>query len=192
MKRSLVLAFLCTATLIVAAPAKADRISKKDPKMIPLGGNAGGCGSTPITLAPFNFMVDSSGDSTTSGECFSNSTGGPITSLEVTTSLPAVQNNPCNSTSYDFTGSTLFSHESCSYSSQTGLLSVTFFGTGGNFPGVPVKTDFYMDMMGWSADQSFTGLANPPVPEPGSLSLLGLAFAALVAVRRRKWAIQTV
>lgn len=189
MKTSLFLVVICAAMLAVAAPAKADGVSAGDPKMIPLAGSAGGCGSTPITLAPFTFMVDSSGDSTTVGECFLNSSGVPINSLQVTTSLPAVQNNPCNSTLYDFTESgDLFADDSCSFNSQTKLLTVTFFGTGGNFPGVPVGTDFYMDMAGWGSDQSFTGAANPPMPEPGSALLLSMGLAALIAIRPRKLA----
>jgi hypothetical protein len=190
MKTSLFVIVFCAAVLAAAGSVKADGVPTNDPKMVPLTGNAGGCGSTPITLLPFTFMVDSSGDSTTTGECFSNTSGVPINSLQVTTSLPAVQNNPCNSTLYDFTESgDLFANDSCNFNSQTKLLTVTFFGTGGNFPGVPVKTDFFMDMAGWSSDQSFVGLANPPLPEPGSALLLSVGLAALVAVRPRKSAV---
>lgn len=186
MKTSLFL-IICAAILAAATPVKADGVSAGDPKMVPLTGNAGGCGSTPITLAPFTFMVDSSGAGTTAGECFLNSSVVPINSLQVTTSLPAVQNNPCNSTLYQFTESgDLFADNSCSFNSQTKLLTVTFFGTGGNFPGVPAGTDFFMDMAGWSSDQSFTGQANPPMPEPGSALLLSMGLAALIAVRPRK------
>jgi hypothetical protein len=190
MRNAFFLTVFCVAVLIFAAPAKADGT---DPKMIPQSGNAGGCGSTPITLLPFTFSADSSGDSTTAGECFLNSGTQPITSLQVTTTAPpAVQGGPCNSNLYSFGGSPLFADESCTFDPNTQLLTVTFFGTGDNYPGVPVETDFYMDLAGWNADESFTGTANPNLPEPGSLLLLGFGLGALIAVRRGKLATQTL
>lgn len=193
MRKTLFLAAICSVLLVVAGPAKADRKPRTDPKMIPLPGNAGGCGSTLITLAPFTFSADSDGDSTSSGECFLNGTGGTISSIQVTTMAPpSADGGPCDSDDYSFEGSTLFSNETCRYNFSTKLLTVTFFGIGGNFPGVPSKTDFYMDLDGWNADESFTGAANPGLPEPDSILLVAFGLAALVVVRRGKLSPRTV
>lgn len=193
MRKTLVLAAVCSVLLIGAGPAKADRTSRDDPKMIPQAGSAGGCGSTLITLAPFTFSADASGDSTSSGECFLNGTGGTISSIQVTTvAPPSTPGGPCDSDDYSFAGSPFFSKVGCSYNFSSGLLTVTFFGIGGNFPGIPAKTDFYMDLDGWNANELFTGAANPGVPEPDSILLVAFGLAALVVVRRGKFTPRTV
>ena len=198
MKASILLAAFCYAIFVGALSARADGTSPGDPKMITKTGAAGGCGSTPIATAPFTFTVDASGNSfpsapaAPSAECFLNSGTSPITSLTVTTmDPPPALNSPCISSSYQFSGSPLFSFVSCTFNAQSALLSVTFFGTGNfqgaNYPGVPVKTDFFMDLEGWNPNESFTGTANVAAPEPGSLMLLGLGLVVVIAGGRKKF-----
>lgn len=199
MKNAILLAVACAVAFISATPAKADGTPPGDPKMITRTGAAGGCGSIPITLAPFTFEVDSLGasevstPSTPSAQCFLNDGTTPITSLTVTTTAPpAVGGSPCTSDSYDFSGDTLFSHVDCTFNSQTNVLAVTFSGVGQfpgqTFPGVPVGTDFFMDLAGWNPNESFTGTANVTSPEPGSLALLALGLGAMFFLGRRKFA----
>jgi hypothetical protein len=198
MKSSILLTALCCAIFVGALSARADGTSPSDPKMISKTGAAGGCGSTPITTVPFTFSVDASGNSFPSApaapsqECFLNSGISPIASLTVTTmDPPSAQNSPCISNSYQFSGSPLFSFVSCTFNAQSDLLSVTFFGTGNfqgaNYPGVPVKTDFFMDLEGWNPNESFTGTANVAAPEPDSLTLLGLGLIVVIAGGRKKF-----
>ena len=194
-------AFLATISF-VSTPVWADGTSPNDPKMIPKTGAAGGCGSIPIALAPFTFSVDANGNSdptapgAPSQQCFLNSGVAPISSLSVTTMDPPGQGSPCISDSYNFANSPLFSQVACSFNSQTGLLTVTFSGTGNfegaNYPGVPVGTDFFMDLAGWNPNESFTGTANAGVPEPSSLMLLGLGIGTIVAFGRKRFARNTI
>jgi hypothetical protein len=206
-KKLLLLSSTLAALLFLASTAWADGSSSTDPKMIPTGGSAGGCGSTMVnSSSSFTIAVNSDGNSTpgsTGGDCFNYIGLIPPASLTVSgmlpTSLITLDGNPCTSDLYEF-ASTLFSKSSCSFNSNTDVLTVTFFGTNSDFPGIapggkpcpeptavdetnavaitPYCSEFYMDLSGWSGVSSFSGKLQ--IPEPDSLALLALGLLALV------------
>jgi hypothetical protein len=195
MKRLLLFSSFFAALLFVAVPAWADGTT--DPLMIPGSGSLGGCGSTPVSPGEsFTIVVNINGSSNMGpdgGDCFLNTGDTPQTSLAVTGDLPASlitsDGNPCGdpNPNYEFTsGQSLFVDASCAFTPTTnggGVLTVTFFGTNADHPGIAADGDFWMDLSGWLGVSSFTG--SIAAPEPGSLTLLGLGLLGLLIGQKR-------
>ncbi len=192
---------LMTVLMALAVPlALADPI---DPRMV-VGGSAT---SEPILGLTFQFKVNQSGGGFFD---FANVSGINWTNLSLTTKTPLDGNSPITDLKAYNISSDLFVNNTIIFSSDFSNITILFFGTDPNHPGIPFDpkykeflnnscewqppfgSHFYInlnnvcsDRGGWVPGATVYGAAN--VPEPGTLTLLLSGILAIgISVSRRR------
>jgi len=171
------IAILVLLVALCAPLANADTIPGSDPRIII---NDPVCTSSfTITSPQFTFQADPTGQGLI---CIENGTGMDLINLSITVIQPPGTTFPT-----DFVcGGDAF--QNCVFTQNGNVLNIFFSGVNATFPGLRDQYEFEIDLLspggGWGSNVQFSAAAN--VPEPGTLTLLGIGLAALTVRRRMK------
>jgi len=170
-------AVLVLLVALFAPLANADTIPGSDPRIII---NDPPCTTFfTITSPQFTFQADATGQGVV---CIENGTGMLLYNLSITVLQPAGTIFPT-----DFVcGGDAF--QNCAFTQNGNMINIFFSGVNATFPGLRDGFEFEIDLTspggGWGSNAQFSAVAN--VPEPGTLTLLGIGLGALTVRRRMK------
>ena len=168
------IAILVLLVALWAPLAQADPITPNDPRII-INDPPTCTTITSIFGTTFTFMSNSSGSGFL---CFRNESQVAWFNISIDVHQPPNTIFPNDF----FCASDIFS--TCTFSLNGGILNIFF--TGGILPddGRFFTIDLSSDGTGWGPNAQFTAVAN--IPEPGTMSLLGIGLGSLLVRRRMR------